>query len=192
MKNIFTITVITLLLIINICFAEQLITGRVTIKTPSGGMTFKQIHKEIKKQTGAVTLVDRPYKNVNFQEITLEINLVNVEVIEAFKEIEKKIQIKYDTKFIIKHEGNTFIAAHCDPKPPSLPSTRFVRLKYISCIKMKELIKQYSKGIKTAEDKNANGIIYYMENHDTISRLIEKYDIETINTNENLLKFISK
>jgi len=192
MKNIFSLTVTILLVIINVCLAEQLVAGRVTIKTPSGGMTFKQIQKEIQRQTGAITLVDRPYKTINFQEITLEISFVNVKVDEAFKEIEEKIQIKYDTKFIIKHEGNTFIATHCEPKPSSLPLTRFVRLKHISCIKMKELIRQYLKNVKTAEDKDANGLIYYMENHNAISRLIEKYDVETIKTSENLLKSISK
>lgn len=92
------------LIIVNNCYAEKISSAHITIKTSSKGMTFKQIHKEIELQSGIKTLVDRPYKSINFQEISLEVNLINLDVFEAFKTIEKQVQIKYDPKFIIRNQ----------------------------------------------------------------------------------------
>jgi len=169
---------ILLIFIINfICFHICFAVNNATYISISGKTTLKNFYNTLKQRTDKVLLISNynSLVNLNYDELTIEVNFVNQTIDNILIDVEKYIKLKYDADYSIKKEGNTFIIGpnHFNKKV----NTKFMKLKYINCLKMQKIITQNLNDVKTSIDIKANGIIYYLENETATIELIKKYDV---------------
>lgn len=158
----------------------------------SGKMTLKDFLVEIEKQTGKSALVvplkpKRQEFKINCNEMTIEVNFINNDINKALEVVEKYIRSKYNPDYCIHKSGpNILVCIKGMCYDVSLYLS--VKIKHISSTKMYDIIT--ANGYKAANDKRLNTILYPRHIYDEVMTLIEKYDVEIISTNENLLKNI--
>jgi len=161
----------------------------------SGVMTLKDFFTKFNEQyciNNQKVLIARynpndPRYNIDYSMLTVEVNYNNCHFETVLNEVESYIKKKYDPEYCHWKVGNTIVAARYYPNP--FYSIKYVKLKYISTSKMCKIINKYNNKAKIDYDSSG---IFYNSNFHEITKLIEKYDVELTDTNENLLKFIHK
>jgi len=160
-------------------------TSSISIK---GTMTLKLFFDEVQKQTGWKTIYNtRTPEKKYFKDITVEVNFKNVNITTALIELKKYICSKNDKKYshMPFFETKTIVVGPSYNPPDYDPISR-VNLKHISCDKMSEIIIQ--NGYKAPKDRRLNMVLFYTKYQKEVMSLINKYDVELINSNEVILK----
>lgn len=181
-------------LITNIAYAENF----VNIKKSTLSITFKEIYDEIKKQTDFPIFVRSKrdlsflYTDTAFNDMTLEINFINLTIEEAIKNIQLQIQSRYYPSFYFDLQGNTFVGGVSSPKVREVHDNKFVQLNYISSQEMVEIINKYAKNTFVIHEPKSNTLTYaFDENRLLVKSLIEKYDVELIPQKTNIKKLVN-
>jgi len=166
----------------------------VTIITPTAGMTVKQICDEINKQLG------KDYAKVHKYYInhTVEIEIKNMQYGDALIKLAKILNSKYGDCSVSK-EGDKYIIRKSQPLVDKNEAFYSHHLKHVSYEYLKNLI-----NIKIPDSNKKIRTIYYQVNNSIwincnddslkplIYKIVESYDVELFNTNENILKSIQK
>lgn len=170
-----------------ICFANS-DTQSVTIITPLGGQTVKQICDEINNQVGeTIALVSK-----DFKDSTIDIELKNMNCEKSMLMIKSIICSKYGDCAVSK-EGSLFIIRKAEPMFDSDENFHCHNLKYVSF--------EYLKGIllkKIPDSKKKLRIKYYDVSNSilinckddrlipVILQILEKYDVEINSPNKKM------
>lgn len=175
-----------------ICFANS-DTQSITILTPPGGQTVKQICNEINKQVGeTIALVSK-----DFKDSTIDIELKNMNREKSMLMIKNIICSKYGDCAVSK-EGPFYIIKKAEPLFGPNETFHCHKLKYVSFDYLKsillEKIPDSKKILRISYYDVSNSIVINCKDDKSkhlILQILEKYDVESNNLNKNHLQNVS-